>query len=199
MRAPVEHDAGDEDQHREHEVAHDETGLEVVEHGEAAEQDLRDDAERQQHREPHQVAAVGPPAIGAQQRRERREADEAGQQPVAELDHAVRVELAVERRLGALRPCRAAEPRPGDADRDPRHHDQRERNERHAGDQRIAGGGDDELQHSAQKLRAPYEGRQTTAVAAGCDSTCSRRGFSIPTSAISPPAIMSSPATSIPR
>ena len=58
-------------------MAHHEAGREVVADGEAAEHGLADDAERQQHAEPREVAAERPAPPGERARGDRGEADEA--------------------------------------------------------------------------------------------------------------------------
>ncbi len=68
-RPPDEHHRGDQDQHRQREVAHHPAVVERALDGEAAEHGLADDAQRQQRCQPHQVAPVGAPA----QRRQPRE------------------------------------------------------------------------------------------------------------------------------
>ena len=123
--------AGDEDEHREHVVPHDEAGREVVAHGEAAEHGLR---------RPRRAAAAAP--ISARSRRngraaegasrpaaDRGEADEARQQAVAELDHGVRLERR-QRPCRALRPVGQPRPEPVSAHRRAGEHDQRQEDER---------------------------------------------------------------------
>ena len=68
-RAPGERGGGDQDQHREREVAHDEAGREVVADGEAAEHRLADHAERQQHADQREIAPVRAAAERQQARR----------------------------------------------------------------------------------------------------------------------------------
>ena len=131
--APGEREGGVEQQHREDEVAHHQAGGEVVPDDLAAEDRLADHAEWQQCTEQRQVPAEGPAKPGEDAGGDHDEADEAGQDPVAELDHGV----GVERRHGlavALGPVRAAEAGAGQAHAGAGQHDQRERPERDQGD-----------------------------------------------------------------
>ena len=138
-RAPGQRDGGHEDQHRERVVAHDEAGREVVADREAAEHGLADDAERQQHAEPREVAAERPPPERQRARGDRGEPDEARDQPVAVLDPRVRLERRRDAAV-ALGPVRAAEPGAGQADRRAREDDQRQRGERDLGDALVRAG-----------------------------------------------------------
>ena len=109
-RAPRERRGGDEDQHREREMAHHEAGREVVADGEAAEHGLADDAERQQHAERGEVAAERPPPPGECARRDRGKPDEARDQAVAVLDPSVRLKRRRDAAV-ALGPVRTARAR----------------------------------------------------------------------------------------
>ena len=140
-RAPGQRDGGHEDQHRERVVAHDEAGREVVADREAAEHGLADDAQRQQHADPREVAAERPPPERQRARRDGGEPDEAGDQPVAVLDPGVRLERRRDAAV-ALGPVRAAEPGAGQADRRAREDDQRQRDERDLGDALVGAGGE---------------------------------------------------------
>jgi hypothetical protein len=133
-RAPVERDGGGEDRHREQEVGHDEARLELEDHREPAEDRLREHAERQQRGQHRQVAPARLTPEREDERRDARQPDDAGDEPVAELDP--RVEL--ERRrdpVAALRPVRASEPRAGEPHGRAREHDREQQDER---DQRDA-------------------------------------------------------------
>ena len=63
-RPPPQRDGHGEDRLRQEEVAHHEAGPQLEEHREAAEDALRQDAERQQHAQPPQVAPVRTAAEG---------------------------------------------------------------------------------------------------------------------------------------
>ena len=107
---------------------------------EAAEHDLRDDAERQQHAEPREVAAEWLPAPRERARGDRRDTDEARDDAVAVLDPGVGLERRRHAAV-ALGPVRAAEARAGQADRGAREDDQRQGGERHLGDALVGRGG----------------------------------------------------------
>ena len=116
-------------------MAHHQAGGEVVLDDERAEDRLADHPERQQRAEQGEVPAEGPAEPSERAGGDHGEADEAGQQPVAVLDHR----MGVERRHGlavAFGPVGAAETRAREAYRGPGQHDQRERCE---GDQRHLG------------------------------------------------------------
>ena len=100
-----------------------------------------DDAERQQHAEPREVAAERPPAPRQRARGDRGEADEARDHAVAVLDPGVRLQRRRDAAV-ALGPVRAAEARAGEAHRGAREDDQRQRSERHLGDALVGAGGE---------------------------------------------------------
>ena len=127
-RAPGEGEGGVEQQHREDEVAHHQPGGEVVLDDQGAEDRLADHPQRQQRPEQRQVPAERPAEPGQHAGGDHREADEAGEQPVAVLDHRVGVERG-HRPAVALGPVRAAEARSGQPHRGAGQHDQRERRE----------------------------------------------------------------------
>ena len=216
-RAPHERRGGDEDQHREREVAHHEAGREVVADGEAAEHGLADDAERQQHAEPGEVAAERPPPPRQRAGRDRGQPDEARDQAVAVLDPGVRLERRRDAAV-ALGPVRAPEPRAGQADRRAGEDDQRERSQRHLGDALVGARGERrKAAHAVGKASAariprrrarprPRGGGQGTGTCseAGpcasrrCGSTA-RRGLTIPIREITPPSSISPPPTPMPQ
>ncbi len=139
--APDEHDRGDEDQHRQREVAHHPAVVELAFHGQAAEHRLRDHAQRQQRAQPHQLAAVRAPAQRAQPRQAGGDRDRDRDHAVGELDQRVRSQRRVDVAV-ALRPGRAAEARAGQAHRGAGQHDQRQRAQRHLGDAQVLLGGE---------------------------------------------------------
>jgi hypothetical protein len=81
-RPPDEQRRGQQDQHREREVAHHPAVVELALDREAAEHRLGDDAERQQRAEPHQIAPVGAAPQRPQPGRAREQHDR-------DADHAV--------------------------------------------------------------------------------------------------------------
>ena len=132
-RAPGEGEGGVEQQHREDEVAHHQARRQVVLDDQGAEDRLADHAQRQQRPEERQVPAERAAEPGEDAGGDHGEADEAGEQAVAVLDHRV----GVERRHGAavaLGPVRAAEPGAGEAHGGAGQHDQRQRREGDEGD-----------------------------------------------------------------
>ena len=122
-------------------MAHHEFGPQVVLDDQGAEDRLADHAERQQRPEHGQVPAVGTPEEGEDGGGDHDDADEAGDQPVAELDHRVRFQ----RRRGAavaFGPVRAAEAGAGEPHAGAGEDDQREGAEGDGGELRVALGGD---------------------------------------------------------
>ena len=115
--AREEGDGGGQEQHRQDVVPHDEAGREVVLDGEAAEDRLADDAERQQQADRGPRSRRYGRRRKAPSRRRRREADDARQHAVAELDERVGLELGVEGGRRALRPV--GQPRPEPVTRTP--------------------------------------------------------------------------------
>jgi hypothetical protein len=77
-------------------VAHHVARCQAVPDGEAAEDRLGHDSEREQHAEDREIAPERPAEEREQARRGGREADEARQHPVAELDQRVAVRLGDE-------------------------------------------------------------------------------------------------------
>ena len=143
VRAPVQRDGRDEDQHRQHVVAHDEAGREVVDDRQAAEHRLRDDAERQQQRRARRGrggTAGGKNASSA--RGDAAKPTKPDQHAVAELDDAVRVELGASDVVGALRPLGQPRPEPVTRTAAPVNTISVSMHERDAGDLRVALGGD---------------------------------------------------------
>ena len=106
------------------------------------------DAERQQHADQREVAPERAAAEREQPGRGGDEADEAGQHPVAELDHGVRLErrrdLAV-----ALRPVRAAEAGAREAHGGAGEDDQRQEDERQLGDLAVLARGEGQAGEAA--------------------------------------------------
>ncbi len=132
-RAPGEREGGVQQHHREDEVGHHQARGEVVLDHEGAEDRLPDHPEGQQGAEEGEVPAVGPAEQGEDAGGDHREADEAGQQPVAVLDHRVRFERRGAAAV-AFRPVRAAEAGAGQAHGGAGEHDQgesRQGDERH--------------------------------------------------------------------
>ena len=125
-RAPGEREGGVEEQHREDEVAHHQARRQVVLDDQGAEDRLADHAQRQQRAEQRQVPAERPAEEGEHAGGDHGEADEAGQQPVAVLDHRVGVERR-HRPAVALGPVRAAEPGAGQPHPGAGEDDQRQR------------------------------------------------------------------------
>ena len=107
-------------------MAHHQDRGEVVLDDEGAEDRLAEDAHRQQGAEEGEVPAEGPAEPGERAGGDHCKADEAGEEPVAVLDHCVRLERR-HRAAVAFGPIGAAKSRPGEADSCPGQHDQRER------------------------------------------------------------------------
>jgi hypothetical protein len=105
-------------QDREPEVGHHEPRSEMVETGETAKRRLGDDAERQQHRDPGEIAPVWTPGEREHGRDHGDDPDDRRDRPVSELDQGVRAERR-QRGPPAFRPVRAAEPGIGEPDRSP--------------------------------------------------------------------------------
>ena len=101
-------------------------GGEVVLDDEGAEDRLPDHAQRQQGAEEGEVPAEGAAEPGEHAGGDHGDADEAGEDAVAVLDHRVGVERR-HRAAVALGPVRAAEARAGEADAGAGEDDQRER------------------------------------------------------------------------
>ena len=149
-RAPGEGEGGVEEQHREDEMAHHQARGEVVLDDQGAEDRLAQHPERQQRPEDRQVPAEGPAEEGQARGGDHGEADEAGQQPVAVLDHRV----GVERRhvaAVALGPVRAAEAGAGEPHAGAGQHDQRQRREGDHRHLRVELGRDAEPQSLADR------------------------------------------------
>jgi hypothetical protein len=101
-----------DDDEREEEVRHDGERVEVEDHREAPERDLRDGPEERGQRDPDDPARQPCHAARRVPGGERREDSEDGDHPVPELDHRV-VAQRGERRRPAARPVVAAEARAG--------------------------------------------------------------------------------------
>ena len=125
-RAPGQGERCVEQQHRQEEVAHHQIRVEVVAHHEAAEHRLPHHAQRKEHAEDRQVAAIGAAHEREAGGRDHDDAHEPGDHPVAELDHRVELQRR-DRAAVALGPVRAAEARAGEAHGRARQHDHRQR------------------------------------------------------------------------
>ena len=148
-RAPGEHHAGHEQQHREQEVADHPARLQPVPDRHPAQHGLREHAERQQQRDEREIAPERPPAPGEQRRGQARQPDDPGQHPVAELDQGMRRELGREARARAARPVRAAEPGSREPHGGAGEDDQRADDERRERDVEVRAGGDGEAGEAA--------------------------------------------------
>jgi len=128
-RAPEQDDRAGEDEHRQQEVAHDEPGPQLEDHGQPAEHRLRQHAERQQRGEDREVAAARRAAEAEQEGGDARDAHEAGHDAVAELDERVGLERRRDA-LAAARPVRAAQAGAGEPDGRAAEHDEEQQDER---------------------------------------------------------------------
>ena len=136
--SPHERHRGDENQHREREVAHHPAIVERTLDREAAEHRLTDHSQRQQGREPRQVAPIRAAAKRQHPRSPCRDRDRNGDQPVGELDHRVGVQRGVDVAV-ALGPGGAAKAGPGQAHGGPGEDDQGQGPQRDVGDVEVLG------------------------------------------------------------
>ena len=118
-----------DDDEREQEVRHHRERVQVEDHGQAAERDLRDGAEKRAERRASNPARQAVDAARGEPGHERGQDPDERDDAVAELDHRVEV-LRRERRIAAARPVVAAEPRPRQADERARGDDEPERRDR---------------------------------------------------------------------
>ena len=165
--AVVQDDGAADEDGRHEEVAHHERGRQLVEDGEAAEDDLADDPGDERPGPPGQVA----PAGGAEERagdgQDHADGDQAGEVAVGGLDDAVHAGFVVghERAGLAARPRGAAQAGSGEAHPSAGDHDDPEQRQREQGDPAVRRGGDRRATHPSS-VAAP------TAVVPGVD----RRG-----------------------
>ena len=131
--APGERDGGDEDDHRQAEMGHDEARRQVLTHGEAAKHGLGHDAQGETQRQPGQVAAKRLARERQHGGEDGQNADQARDGAVAELDQGMggerRQRLAV-----ALGPVRAAQAGVGQPHRRTGQHDQCQGDQRGVGE-----------------------------------------------------------------
>ena len=97
-------------------MGHHESRREVMEHGEPAEHSLGDNAERQQERQPGQIAPKRAPGEGKHGGDHRDDPDDRRDRPIPELDQSVHAERR-QRSPAALRPVLTTEPGIGSLDR----------------------------------------------------------------------------------
>ena len=114
--AVVQHHRVGEQGHRQQEVRHHERRREVDEHGDAAEDDLREDPDHESPGQPDQIAAARHPPHRAEHREDHGDGHEAGDRAVRELDERVLLEGSDEPAVLAVRPVGASEAAAGEAD-----------------------------------------------------------------------------------